>query len=69
MLLFEEDLVRRNKVAALYLRGQAYAGLERYLEAVEALNTLLALDRNHSGAMDLLHRFADAIRMPAADVQ
>ena len=56
MLLFEEDLGRRNTVAALYLRGQAYAGLERYREAEETLNTLLEIDRNHAGAMDLLRR-------------
>jgi len=56
MLLFEEDLERRNTVAALYLRGQAYAGLERYRDAAAALNTLLEIDRNHAGAMDLLRR-------------
>ena len=43
-------------MAALYLRGQAYAGLERYREAEETLNTLLEMDRNHAGAMDLLRR-------------
>ncbi len=56
MLLFEEDLVKRNNVAALYLRGQACAGLERYGEAADVLKTLLELDRNHAGAMDLLRR-------------
>jgi tetratricopeptide (TPR) repeat protein len=59
MLLFEEDLAMRNKVAALFLRGQAYAGLGGYLEAKDALAELLKLDRNHAGAMDLWHRIAD----------
>ena len=68
MLLFEEDLVKRNRVAALYLRGQGFAGLEQYREAEEALTALLEIDRNHAGAMDLLGRIAD-VKNTAADVQ
>jgi tetratricopeptide (TPR) repeat protein len=58
MLLFEEDLPKRNRVAALYLRSQACAGMERYREAEESLQALQQMDSNHAGAMDLMHNIA-----------
>ena len=68
MLLFEEDLVKRNKIAALYLRSQAWAGMGRYREAEDALQALLSMDSNHAGAMDLLHDIA-RLRSPSSGVQ
>jgi tetratricopeptide (TPR) repeat protein len=62
MLLFDEDLHRRNMIQAEYLRAQALAGLGRSAEAEEQLRRLLALDRNHTGAADLLRQ----IRIPHA---
>jgi len=53
MLIFEEDLAKRNRIEALFLRGQALFGLGRTAEANEALDRVLELDRNHAGATDL----------------
>lgn len=62
MLLFNEDLQRRNLIEAHFLRAQALAGLERHGEAEQLLENLLAEDGNHAGAADLLQQ----IRMKAA---
>jgi tetratricopeptide (TPR) repeat protein len=56
MLLFEEDLARRNHIEALVLRGQALLGLERTQEAIAILHDVLGLDSNHTAASDLLHQ-------------
>ncbi len=53
MLLFEEDLVRRNQAEALFLRAQALAGLGRENESAAHLHEVLKLNSNHAGAADL----------------
>lgn len=55
MLLFERDLAKVNRVAALYLFAQVAAGLHRVDEARRLLGKLLAEDNSHLGAVDLLH--------------
>jgi tetratricopeptide (TPR) repeat protein len=54
MLLFEEDLVRRNRTEAIFLRAQALAGLGRPTESASLLQEVLKLDSNHAAAADLL---------------
>jgi len=54
LLLFEEDLERRQKISATFLRAQAYAGLGRVEESLSLLEEVLLLDQNHSAAKDLL---------------
>ena len=54
MLLFNEDLVRRNRIDALFLRAQALAGLGRTAESEDLLHEVLRLDRSHAAASDLL---------------
>jgi tetratricopeptide (TPR) repeat protein len=54
MLLFEEDLRRRNETEAKFLRAQALAGLGRTGESTSLLKEVLNLDSNHAGAADLL---------------
>jgi tetratricopeptide (TPR) repeat protein len=56
MLLFNEDLVRRNRIEALFLRAQALAGLSRAGEAQSLLEEVLKLDRSHAGASDFLEQ-------------
>ncbi|WP_348263938.1 DUF5107 domain-containing protein [Telmatobacter sp. DSM 110680] len=56
MLLFNEDLVRRNRIEALFLRAEALAGLSRTGEARSLLEEALKLDRSHAGASDLLEQ-------------
>jgi tetratricopeptide (TPR) repeat protein len=54
MLLFEEDLGRRQHITATFLRAQAIWGLGQHAEAKRALDKVLELDRSHPGARDLL---------------
>ncbi|MBS1803661.1 MAG: DUF5107 domain-containing protein [Acidobacteria bacterium] len=56
MLLFNEDLERRNRIAALFLRAQALAGLTRIDESEALLNEVVQLDCSNGGAADLLNR-------------
>ncbi len=60
MLLFEDDLAHRNRIEARSLRAQALAGLDRNEEAVDLLTEILAIDRNHAVASDLLHQIQPA---------
>ena len=54
MLLFDEDLALRNRAQARFLRAQALVGLNRTHEAATLLEEVLHLDRNHTGAADLI---------------
>ena len=54
MLLFEEDLMERQNITALFLRAQALLGLVKEAEAMELLQQVHSLDQGHSGAIDLL---------------
>lgn len=53
MLLFEEDLQRRQEITALFLEAQALLGLGKRAEARQKLWTVLKLDPNHALARDL----------------
>jgi tetratricopeptide (TPR) repeat protein len=54
MLLFEDDLQKRNTVSATFLCAQAWLGLGDSAKARELLHEVMALDRNHSRAADML---------------
>ena len=54
MLLFEEDLAKRQHITATFLRAQALLGLGREAEARSALDEVIGLDRSHAAARDLL---------------
>ncbi len=54
MLLFREDLVRRNLIEAKFLRAQAYLGLDRKAEALALLHSVLEMDHSQIRAADLL---------------
>jgi len=54
MLLFEDDLQRRNTATATILQAQAHLGLGEVGIAEEMLGRVLQLDRNHALAADLL---------------
>ena len=53
MLLFREDLAKRQHIAATFLRAQALLGLRRHGEAHAALDEVIRLDRSHAAARDL----------------
>jgi tetratricopeptide (TPR) repeat protein len=54
MLLFEEDLARRQTITARFLEAQARFGLGDESEGLRLLAEVLAMDNAHSGAIDLL---------------
>jgi tetratricopeptide (TPR) repeat protein len=54
MLLFEDDLQKRNTVTATFLCAQAWLGLGDSAKARGLLHEVMVLDRNHSGAADML---------------
>lgn len=53
MLLFEENMVLRNKILGRFLQAQSLLGLERYEEASKLLQQVLVLDQNYAPAQDL----------------
>jgi tetratricopeptide (TPR) repeat protein len=53
MLLFDEDLAKRQHITATFLRAQALLGLGRGAEGRSALDEVLRLDRSHAAARDL----------------
>ena len=54
MLLFDEDLGRRQTITARFLEAQARFGLNEAAEGLRLLEEVLAMDNAHSGAIDLL---------------
>jgi tetratricopeptide (TPR) repeat protein len=54
MLLFEEDLQKRQRITSTFLRAQALSGLGLSTEAQAALDEVQRLDQSHVGARDLL---------------
>jgi tetratricopeptide (TPR) repeat protein len=54
MLLFEDDLQKRNTVKALFLQAEAWLGLGNNDRAQSLFREVLALDRNHPLAAGLL---------------
>ena len=53
MLLFDDDLQRRQETTALFLQAQAQLGLGRKPQAKKLLATVLQRDPNHALAADL----------------
>jgi tetratricopeptide (TPR) repeat protein len=66
MLLFEDDLKRRNETYSLFLRAQAAAGLGRKDESLALVGKVLERDRNHNGAADLLRQLESPVSRPGA---
>jgi tetratricopeptide (TPR) repeat protein len=54
MLLFDEDLKRRQTITANFLQAQALLGLGERERGTELLRTVLAQDMSHVGAIDLI---------------
>jgi tetratricopeptide (TPR) repeat protein len=65
MLLFEDDLQKRNTVNATFLSAQASLGLGDTQKAQQLLREVMQLDRNHPLAADLL---AD-LELPPASIR
>jgi tetratricopeptide (TPR) repeat protein len=54
MLLFDEDLARRQTITARFLEAQARLGLGDESEGLRLLAEVLAMENAHTGAIDLL---------------
>ena len=54
MLLFRDDLEKKQRIEVLFLRAQGNMGLGNIDESKRLLKEVLSLDHNHSGAADLL---------------
>ncbi|HEX4169431.1 MAG TPA: DUF5107 domain-containing protein [Bryobacteraceae bacterium] len=63
MLLFNEDLERRNKLQSMVLEAQAKAGLGELAESVALLQSILQWDPNHALAADFLEEAAGFERL------
>ena len=68
MLLFDEDLVQRNRIQSLYLRAQAALGLHETEKAASLAREVLVLDASHAGASDLLQRMSQVAAATAQGV-
>ena len=68
MLLFDEDLVQRNRIQSLYLRAQAALGLHETEKSGSLAREVLGLDASHAGASDLLQRLTQVSAAPAQGV-
>lgn len=60
MLLFDDDLQKRNVVTATFLQAQAALGLGETARGQELLGKVMLLDRNHPLAADLLSEVQQA---------
>jgi tetratricopeptide (TPR) repeat protein len=62
MLLFEDDLQKRNAITAMFLQAQAALGLDNAEEASKMLDEVLLSDPNHASAWDFRQEMAcDAV--------
>lgn len=62
MLLFEEDMMQRQQIWAAFLQAQALAGMGLTQRSLALLEKVQSLDRNHTGAADLLASLAESVR-------
>jgi hypothetical protein len=60
LLLFDDDLSRRNAIECRYLEGLALGGLGRIAGARRSLRRVLAEDVSHLGATEAMSRLAPA---------
>ncbi len=64
MLVFDDDLQKRQAATASFLQAQALLGLGRQPEALELLENILRLDPNNTLAADLHQRLAPSAPTP-----
>jgi hypothetical protein len=62
MLLFDEDLKQRQEIQASFLQAQALIGRGETEPALALLQKVQQLDRNNTGAADLIASLAQRVR-------
>jgi tetratricopeptide (TPR) repeat protein len=61
MLLFDEDLKQRQDIQASFLQAQALVGMGETERALALLQKVQQLDRNHTGAADLIASLTERV--------
>ncbi|HEU5167417.1 MAG TPA: DUF5107 domain-containing protein [Chitinophagaceae bacterium] len=51
LVIFDDDLNKRNKIHCLYMEGLGYLGLQQWQEAKNCFKMVLDLDLSHQGAL------------------
>jgi hypothetical protein len=51
LVIFDDDLNKRNKIHCMYMQGLACIGLQQSMNAKECFKTVLDLDPSHQGAL------------------
>lgn len=72
LLIFDDDLTRRNRIHCHYLQGLGKLGLGQYTEGLAQLETVLQLDPSHQGATvhrNMARRLSAILAGVRADVQ
>ncbi len=64
MLLFKEDLKRKNELQSMFLKAQAMAGLGELDASAELLKSILQIDPNHALAADFLEEITSSESLP-----
>jgi tetratricopeptide (TPR) repeat protein len=49
LMIWEDDLDKRNKIHCLYMQGLGFLGLDKKAEAEEVFETVLSEEKSHSG--------------------
>lgn len=49
LMIWEDDLDKRNKIHCLYMKGLGLLGLDKKVEAEETFNSVLSEEKSHSG--------------------
>jgi hypothetical protein len=61
MLVFEEDLMQRNRIEGLFLEGLSLLPSHDYQSARSCFQQVVNLDRSHLQAKEQLRALGDAI--------
>ncbi|SFD18686.1 DUF5107 domain-containing protein [Flavobacterium phragmitis] len=49
LMIWEDDLDKRNKIHCLYMQGLGFMGLDKKMQAEESFTTVLSEEKSHSG--------------------
>jgi tetratricopeptide (TPR) repeat protein len=71
LMIFDDDLNKRNRIHCLYMEGLGYLGLQQWRQAKECFGLVLDLDESHQGALihvALVANQAIALQLTATEV-
>jgi tetratricopeptide (TPR) repeat protein len=71
LVIFDDDLNKRNRIHCLYMEGLGYLGLQQWRQAKKCFELVLELDESHQGALIHLELVVNenfALLLAAAEV-